>query len=74
MSRKYEPIFQINILPVEIVEEREEVEGQFDPSFPLAFVESVRVHDARRVVEAGAAHHRAVHVPEKPKKTFFNSS
>ena len=30
---------------------------------PPSLVERVRVHDARRVVEPGAAHHRPVHVP-----------
>ena len=56
-------IHTLEVLPIEVIEEREQVEGEFDPSLPLAFVQRVRVHDARRVVEPGAAHHRPIHVP-----------
>jgi hypothetical protein len=38
--------------PVEIVEEGEQVEGQFDPTFHLTLVQSVCVHDARWIIEA----------------------
>lgn len=48
---------------IKVVEEWEEVEGEFDPALPLAFVQRVCVHDARGVVEAGAAHHGSIHVP-----------
>jgi len=49
--------------PVEIVEERQQVEGQLDPALSLAFVESVCIHDRGGIVQAGARHHRPVHVP-----------
>ena len=55
----------LEVLPIEVIEEREQVEGEFDPALPLAFVQRVRVHDARGVVEAGAAHHGSIHVPRK---------
>ena len=50
--------------PVEIVEEGEQVESELDPALALALVQRVRVHDRRRVVQAGAAHHRPVEVSE----------
>ena len=63
------------VLPVEIVEEWEEVECELDPSLPLALVQRVRVHDARRVVQPGAAHHRSIHVPEgEEKRNHFRDS
>ena len=45
-----------------------EIESEFDPSLSLAFVQGVGVHDARGVVEPGAAHHRTVHVSGENKK------
>ena len=67
-------LFEI-FLPVEIIEEWEEVECELDPSLPLALVQRVRVHDARRVVQPGAAHHRPIHVPEgEEKRNIFSNS
>ena len=63
----------LEVLPIEVIEEREQVEGELDPALPLAFVQRVRVHDARRVVEPGAAHHGPIHVPEGEKNLFNNS-
>ncbi len=54
-----------NVSPVEIVEERQQVERQLDPSLALALVQRVGVHDARGVVQAGAGHHRPVHIPAR---------
>lgn len=34
----------------------------------MTFVQGVGVHDARRIVEAGTAHHRTVHVPDNENK------
>lgn len=50
-------------LPVEIVEEGQEVEGQFAPAFLLTEGQDVGVHDGRGVVESGTAHHGSAHVP-----------
>jgi len=50
-------------LPVEIVEEGQQVEGQLDPALPLTLVERVRVHDGGGVVQPGAGHHGPVQVP-----------
>ena len=49
--------------PVEIVEERQQVEGQLDPALPLALVEGVCIHDGGGVVKTGSRHHGPVHVP-----------
>ena len=54
-------------LPVEVVEECEEVEGELDPSFSLTLVECIHVHDRGWVVESRPTHHRTVHVPEHSK-------
>lgn len=48
---------------VKVVEERQQVERQLDPSLSLALVKRVRVHDARRVVEPGSGHDWPVQVP-----------
>lgn len=64
------PMFFSNIqkgisafVPVEIVEERQEVESQFAPAFFLTERQDVGVHDGRWVVESWTAHHRSAHVP-----------
>ena len=49
-------------LPIEIVEEWDEVECQFDPSLSDAFIEHVGVHDWGGVVQARARHHRTLQV------------
>lgn len=48
--------------PVEIVEEREEVESQFAPAFFLTERQDVGVHDGCGVVESWTAHHRSAHI------------
>ena len=58
-------------VPVKVVEEGEEVEGQLDPSLSLTLVEGVRVHDGGGVVEAGPTHHRPVHVPGQGKFNIY---
>lgn len=50
-------------LPVEIVEEGEQVEGQLTPAFFLTEGQDVGVHDGRRVVQSRAAHHGPARVP-----------
>lgn len=50
-------------VPVEIVEEGEEVESQFAPAFFLTVRQDVSVHDGCWVVESWAAHHWSAHVP-----------
>lgn len=50
-------------LPVEVIEERQQVDGQLHPSFLLAVCEHVRVHDARGIIEARSGHNWAMHVP-----------
>lgn len=50
---------------VQIVEERQQIDGQFDPAFLLAERQNVRVHDARGIVQTGIGHHRAINVPGK---------
>lgn len=52
-------------LPVEIVEEREEVERQLAPALLLTEGQDIGVHDGRRVVESWTAHHRSAHVPAR---------
>jgi len=47
---------------IEIVEEWDEVECQFDPSLSDAFIEHVGVHDWGGVVQARARHHRTLQV------------
>lgn len=49
--------------PVEIVEEGQEVERQLEPTFSLALIECVCVHNGGRIVEPGAAHHGPIQVP-----------
>lgn len=51
------------VVPVEIVEEGQEVESQFAPAFFLTERQDVGVHDGRRVVESWTAHHRSAHIP-----------
>jgi hypothetical protein len=50
-------------LPVQVVEEGEEVEGELDPALSLALVQGVRVHNGGGIVQAGPGHHGPVHVP-----------
>lgn len=50
-------------LPVEIVEEGEQVEGQLTPAFFLTEGQDVGVHDGRGVVQSRAAHHGPARVP-----------
>lgn len=50
-------------VPVEIVEEWQEVESQFAPAFFLTERQDVSVHDGCWVVESWTAHHRSAHVP-----------
>ena len=52
LSFIFESMGKAEISPIQIVEEREKVECQLDPTLHLTFVESVCVHDARRVVQA----------------------
>lgn len=54
---------QRGLLPVEIVEEGEQVEGQLTPAFFLTEGQDVGVHDGRGVVQSGAAHHGPAGVP-----------
>lgn len=58
-------------LPVEIVEEGQQVEGQLAPAFLLTEGQDVGVHDGRGVVESRTAHHGPAHVPatEAPSAT-----
>jgi len=48
---------------IEVVEEADEVEGQFDPALPLAAVQHLARHDVGRVVQARAGHDGARSVP-----------
>ena len=50
------------LLPVEIVEEAEQVEGQLDPSLPLALVQGVRVHDRGGVIQTRPRHNGSLQV------------
>lgn len=50
-------------VPVEIVEEGQQVESQFAPAFFLTEGQDVSVHDGGRVVEPRTAHHRSAHIP-----------
>ena len=52
-------------VPVQVVEEWQEIEGEFDPAFLLCPTELVCIHNRRRIIQSGAAHHRSVHVPEQ---------
>ena len=49
-------------LPVEIVEEWQEIKCQFDPAFSLTFVEGIGVHDTSGVIQSWTAHDRAMQV------------
>lgn len=42
--------------PIEIVEERQEIHAKLYPSLSHRFVECVRVHDLRWIVEARSSH------------------
>lgn len=55
-------------LPVEIIEEREQVKAQLTPGFLLAVVENVGVHHAHRVVHDLRAVGRSVEKPEKEER------
>ncbi len=50
-------------VPVEIVEEWQEVESQFAPAFFLTERQDVSIHDGCWVVESWTAHHRSAHIP-----------
>ena len=50
-------------LPVKVVKEGQEIKCQLDPTFFLAFVQSVCIHNAGGVVEARTAHDRPMKVP-----------
>lgn len=50
-------------VPVEIVEEWQEVESQFAPAFFLTERQDVCIHDGCWVVESWTAHHRSAHIP-----------
>lgn len=52
-----------NSVPVEIVEEGQEVERQFAPALFLTEGQNVGIHDGCRVVESWTAHHRPAHIP-----------
>lgn len=47
---------------IQVVEERQQVNGQLDPSLALTLGQHVRVHDAGRIVQARAGHDRAIFV------------
>ena len=51
-------------LPVDIIEEGEQVEGKFCPALPLTPVQGGSVHDGRGVVQAWRGHDGTVTVPE----------
>ena len=52
-------------LPVQVVKEWDDVEGQFDPSFLLATVEFVRIHYRGWIVQTWTGHHRSIEIPEQ---------
>lgn len=54
---------QIVFVPVEIVEEWQEVESQFAPAFFLTICKDVGIHDGCWVIESWTAHHRPAHIP-----------
>lgn len=55
-------------VPVKVVEEGQQVEGQLAPALLLTVGQDVCVHDGGGVVESRAAHHGSAHVPaEKPR-------
>ena len=58
-------------LPVDIIEEGEQVEGKFGPALPLTLVQHAAVHDRCRIIQAWAGHHRPIQVPEET-RTFLN--
>lgn len=61
-------------LPVQVVEERQQVDGQLDPSLALTFGQDVGVHYASRIVQARAGHDWAVFVSDeiaKVEKIYF---
>lgn len=54
---------QNHFVPVEIVEEGQEVERQLAPALFLTEGQNVGIHDGCRVVESRTAHHRSAHIP-----------
>ena len=50
-------------LPVDIIEEGEQVEGKFGPALPLTLVQHAAVHDRCRIIQTRAGHHRPIQVP-----------
>lgn len=52
-----------HFVPVEIVEERQQVECQFAPALFLTEGQNVSIHDGCWVVESWTAHHRSAHIP-----------
>lgn len=55
-------------LPVEIIEEREQIKAQLTPGLLLAVVEDVGIHHAHGVVHDLGAVSRPVEKPEKEEK------
>lgn len=49
--------------PIQVVEERQEIEGQLDPALSLTLGERVCVHNTGGVVQTGPRHHRPRSVP-----------
>ena len=68
-------ILRLCYLPIQVVEETQQVEGQLDPSLPLALVQRVSIHDGGWVVQTSSGHNRSVHVPGKtdPVRSFLQN-
>ena len=49
--------------PIEIVEKAENIEGQFEPTFSLAFCKYISIHDTCRIIQTWTTHYRPIFIP-----------
>ena len=49
-------------LPVEIVEERQQIKRKLYPTFSLTFIKNIRIHNRGRIVKPWATHYWTLHV------------
>ena len=66
-QRKYLALFypctnQLHI-PVQVIEERQKVENEFNPAFLLRSTQLICIHYGCWIIQPRSTHHRSVHVP-----------